>query len=98
MTDANAVYRYLGGIARREGAFVIIPKNGAVKGLPENLREVPCTVLTPDGRTPGEFAERGNRGSWLLMWCPPDLRSRGFYYAPDRDTGQPRLFLRHHIG
>jgi hypothetical protein len=72
MTDKTAMFKYLGAIARREGAFVIIPKNGAVKGLPENLREIECHVMTPDKRRPGEFAERGERGSWLLMWCPPD--------------------------
>lgn len=72
MSDKRSMFQYLGAIARREGAFVIIPKNGAVKGLPENLREVPCTVMTPDNRGAGEFAERGTRGYWMLLWLPPD--------------------------
>lgn len=72
MSDKRDMFRYLGAIARREGAFVIIPANGAVRGLPENLREVPSTVLTPDNRRSGEFAERGQRGYWMLMWLPPD--------------------------
>lgn len=66
------MFQYLGAIARREGAFVIIPKNGAVKGLPENLREIDCQVFTPDKKRPGEFAERGQRGHWMLLWLPPD--------------------------
>lgn len=72
MSDKRNMFQYLGAIARREGAFVIIPKNGAVKGLPENLREIPSTVMTPDGRRTGEFAERGQRGYWMLLWLPPD--------------------------
>jgi len=72
MPDRRNMFRYLGAIARQEGAFVIIPENGAVEGLPENLKNIPCQVLTPDKRRPGEFAERGRRGYWLLMWCPPD--------------------------
>lgn len=72
MSDKRDMFKYLGAIARREGAFVIIPTNGAVKGLPENLREAPSIVLTPDKRRPGEFAERGQRGYWMLMWLPPD--------------------------
>lgn len=72
MSDGRQMFQYLGAIARREGAFVIIPHNGAVKGLPENLREVPSTVLTPRSRRPGEFAQRGERGAWMLIWMPPD--------------------------
>jgi hypothetical protein len=66
------MFRYLGGIAQMEGAFVIIPHNGAVEGLPENLRRVPCEVLSPNGRRNSEFAERGARGYWMLIWAPPD--------------------------
>jgi len=66
------MFRYLAAIARSEGAFVIIPHNGAVKGLPENLREIPSEVFTPRSRRPNEFAERGQRGYWMLIWCPPD--------------------------
>ena len=72
MPDSHALFMYLGAVARREGAFVIIPHRGGVPGLPGNLKEIPSTVLTPDGRRTGEFAERGQRGHWLLMWCPPD--------------------------
>lgn len=72
MSDKRGMFQYLGAIARREGAFVIIPKNGAVKGLPENLREVPSVVMTPDNRRQSEFAERGQRGYWMLLWLPPD--------------------------
>jgi hypothetical protein len=66
------MFRYLGGIAQMEGAFVIIPHNGAVEGLPENLKRIPATVLSPKGHRPNEFAERGTRGYWMLVWCPPD--------------------------
>jgi len=72
MTDKRDMFRYIAAIARTEGAFVIIPKNGAVKGLPENLREIPSEVYTPRGRQSGEFARRGERGYWMLMWLPPD--------------------------
>jgi hypothetical protein len=72
MSDRRNMFQYLGAIARREGAFVIIPHNGAVKGLPENLKEIPSTVMTPDGRRPSEFAARGERGYWMLLWLPPD--------------------------
>lgn len=73
MTDRKALFTYLAAIARTEGAFAIIPHNGAVEGLPDNLRRVPCTVFTPEGHNQSEFAERGRRGYWLLMWCPPDF-------------------------
>lgn len=72
MSDKRDMFRYIGAIARQEGAFVILPHNGAVKGLPENLREAPSTVLTPKGRRTNEFAERGQRGTWMLLWLPPD--------------------------
>lgn len=70
--DSNQFFRYIGAIAQTEGAFVIIPNNGAVEGLPDNLRRVPCTVLTPKGKRQSEFAERGQRGRWMLMWLPPE--------------------------
>lgn len=90
MGDSRHMFRYLGAIARREGAFVIIPDNGAVKGLPENLRAVPSTVMTPDNRRTGEFAERGTRGSWMLIWMPPDLCLPGASITGQHSLSLPR--------
>ncbi len=70
--DKIAMFRYLAKIAQMEGAFVIIPSNGVVEGIPENLRRVRCEVYNPANRHRNEFAERGNRGSWMLVWMPPD--------------------------
>jgi hypothetical protein len=68
--DAMDMFRYLAAIARKEGATIIIPKNGTVKGLPENLKSVPVEVYTPEGISNRRWAERGESGHWMLMWLP----------------------------
>lgn len=66
------MFTYLAKIAQMEGAFVIIPHNGHVEGLPDNLRRISSEVYNPPNRHRNEFAERGARGAWMLVWMPPD--------------------------
>lgn len=72
----QTLFTFLTQLARKEGAWVIEPvapyleSDSYLRSLFERLRHVPARVTTPEADRPYRFAERGERGRWLLVWIP----------------------------
>lgn len=74
----KVMFDFLARLIVKEGGWVIEPVRAAMDGdsylrdLLGRLRTIPARIQGPDPKRRYRFAERGEHGTWYLVWIPDE--------------------------